>query len=208
MKTIKELMEWRFACKHFDQNKQIPEAELREILEAARLAPSSNGLQAWRFIVVTNQELRQKLLPACYNQAQITEASALVFFCARTDLLGEKGIINRWVEYTKKEQGRSDEESVKYKAYLESGVVRKNDSEVLNWVQKQVYIPAEVLILAAAEKGIDSCPMEGFIPAEVAKVLELPEYLTPTVLVSLGYRNMEQPKKVRFSFEEVVEFRN
>lgn len=208
MKTIKELMEWRFACKHFDQNKQIPEAELREILEAARLAPSSNGLQAWRFIVVTNKELRQKLLPVCYNQAQITEASALVFLCARNDLLGENGVINRWVEITKKEQGRTDEESAKHKAYLESGVVRKTDSEVLNWVQKQVYIPAEVLILAAADKGIDSCPMEGFMPEEVAKVLELPEYLTPTVLVSLGYRNMEQPKKIRFPFDEVVEFRN
>lgn len=208
MKTIKELMEWRFACKHFDKNKQIPENELREILEAARLAPSSNGLQAWKFVVVSNPELRQKLLPACYNQAQITEASVLVFFCARTDLMGEMGVIKRFVELTKKEQERTDEQSEKYKAYLENSAVSKTAEQLLSWVQKQVYIPAETLILAAAEKGIDSCPMEGFITTEVAKVLELPEYLTPTVLVSLGYRNMNQPKKVRFPFEEVVEFRN
>ncbi len=208
MKTIKELMEWRFASKHFDQNKQIPEAELKEILEATRLAPSSNGLQAWKFVVVTNAELRLKLLPVCFNQSQITEASALVFFCARTDLMGENGVINRWVQLTKKEQNRTDEEAAKYKVYLEEGITRRSESDSVNWVQKQVYIPAQVLILAAADKGIDSCPMEGFIPDEVAKVLELPEYIKPTVLVSLGFRNMEQPKKVRFAFEEIVEFRN
>ncbi|MCC6643721.1 NAD(P)H-dependent oxidoreductase [Candidatus Peregrinibacteria bacterium] len=208
MKTIKELMQWRFACQHFDAEKKISEDLLKDLLDTARLAPNSFGIQAWKFIVVTDMELRKKLMPACYNQPQVMEASALVFFCARTDLTGENGVIARHVKLSHDVQGRSDAQSAGFSKMLNDVANSKSPEELKTWLQKQVYIPVEALILAAAEKEIDSCPMEGFSPAEVAKVLELPEYIHPTVLVSLGYRNMEQPKKVRFPLEEVVEFRN
>lgn len=207
MKTIKELMEWRFACKHFDMNKQIPEDVLMDLVDTARLAPSSFGLQAWKFIVVTNQELKAKLAVAAYNQPQITEASALVFFCARTDVLGADGVLAKYESLYKTEHNKTDEEVAGFAKMIEGTWNMKGPEGAVTWVQKQVYIPAEALILAAAEKGIDSCPMEGFDPAGVSAALGLPANILPTVLVTLGYRNMEQPKKVRFPLSEVLDLR-
>lgn len=200
-------MEWRFACKKFDLNKQIPEEELNDILDSARLAPSSFGIQAWKFVVVLNKELRAKLASVCYNQPQITEASALVFFCARTDLLGDKGVIERHVKAFQTANGKTDADVEGFRQMLNGSAEKMGAAGVLIWTQKQVYIAAETLILAAAEKGIDSCPMEGFDPVGVAGVLGLAENIKPTVLVSLGYRKMEAPLKLRFPMGEVVELR-
>ena len=208
MKTIHELMEWRFACKHFVADKNIPEDQLRDILDSARLAPSSFGLQAWKFIVVTNKELLQKLAEPAYGQSQVKEAAALVVFCARNDFLGEEGVIKKHVDNLQKLSGKTDEEMVKSHQNFVDMIEAKGVEGSLAWAQRQVYIPVETLIIAAAEKEIDSAPMEGFDPIGVAKVLELPENLHPTVLVALGYRNMEAPKKARTALETVVEFRN
>lgn len=207
MKTIHELMEWRFACKSFDGEKMIPEQELNDILDAARLSPSSFGIQAWRFIVVMNKELRAKLAPVCYNQPQIMDASALVFLCANTELVGDSGVIQKHIDNYKALHHKTDQEADGYKQMLLGSAARMGEAGVMTWTQKQVYIPVETLILAAAEKGIDSCPMEGFDADGVAKVLELPANLKPTVLVSLGYRKGDAPVKVRFPMNEVVEFR-
>jgi len=207
MKNILELMNWRFACKHFDETKKISDSDLKDIMEVARLTPTSFGLQAWKFIVVTNQELKAKLAPACYNQTQITEASALVFCCAKTNLLGEKGELYDYIELYKKETNKTDVDVAGFKGMLEGMLNGKKSEDNTVWVQKQVYLAASAIILAAAEKEIDSCPMEGFNPAEVAKVLELPADVLPTVLVSMGYRKMEAPKKIRFPYENVVEIR-
>lgn len=207
MKNIKELMEWRFACKHFDANKKISEADLKDILDTTRLTPSSFGLQAWKLIVVTNEELKKQLAPACYNQPQITEAAALVFLCGRTDLMGEQGILADYIKVYEGVTGKNDQEMEGFKNMVSGLISGMTPEAAKTWVQKQVYIPVQTLILAAAEKEIDSCPMEGFDPSGVAKVLGLSENYIPTVLVSLGYRNMEAPQKVRFPFADVVEIR-
>ncbi len=207
MKTIKELMEWRFACKQFDEQKKIPENVLKDILETARLSPSAYGLQAWKFIVVTDAEVKAQLAPVCYNQPQITQSAALIVCCIRTDVMGENGVVEKYSNLSGREQNKSEEEVAKFKERLNGTMKMMGDDGVKVWLQKQIYIPAESMILAAAEQGIDSCPMEGFEAAGVAKVLELPEYLIPTILVPLGYRNMEQPKKIRFGMDEVVEWR-
>jgi nitroreductase len=207
MKSIKELMQWRFACKRFDVNKPLSAEVLNDLMDTVRLAPSSFGLQAWKFVVVTKQEWKEKLSPACYNQPQIKEASALVFFCARTDLLGKGAVIDRQVEEFRKANHKTEEEVATWRHSMENMIKEKSEQQNLEWLKRQVYIPAELLILAAAEKGIDSCPMEGFQAEEVSKILELPEYLKPVVLVSLGYRNMEPPEKLRFDLSDLVEIK-
>lgn len=201
-------MQWRFACKNFDSQKKISREELRDLLDTTRLSPSSSGLQAWKFVVVTNQQLRENLYAVCHSQAQIREASALVFCCARTDLLGEDGVIENYSKLYQKENAKTDEETLKFKERLGKGISGKDAEWRKHWVQKQVYIAVETLILAAAEKGIDSCPMEGFDAEGVAKVLRLAEGVVPTVLVSLGYRNGEQPKKIRFDLDDIIDIRD
>ncbi len=207
-KSIHELMEWRFACKHFDQNKKIDDKSLRDILNTARLSPSSYGLQPWKFIVITNDDIKKQLAPACYNQPQITESSALVFFCARTDIQGDDGMVQKYIKKFQKDMNPSEEQLKGFSGMLTGDLYNRSPEALQAWTQRQVYIPAMTLILAAAEKGIDSCPMEGFDPGKVTQILQLPSFIIPTVLVALGYRSMNQPPKTRFDFNDVIEIRS
>ncbi len=200
---LKDLMKWRFACKKFDATRDIDEVTLNDMLDSARLSPSSYGLQGWKFIVVKrNEGLRQKLLPVCFNQPQITEASALVFLCARTD--GD-AVLHQYMDKYAADMGKTREDTKPFEEMVQGTMNSLPADQQIGWLQRQVYLPCMTLMLAAAEKEIDSCPMEGFDPDGVHQVLELPENLKPTVLVSLGYRNMEQPPKSRFDLEDVVE---
>ena len=206
-KSMKEVVNFRFACKHFDAAKKIDDGVLHELLDLTRLSPSSYGVQPWKFIVVKNDDLKKALTPACYGQPQVEEASCVVVMVARTDLAGDNGVLNQHVVQSKADLGYTDEESEGFKKMIDSVLLSKSDEELKVWAQKQVYLAGMQLMLVAAEKGIDSCPMEGFEPAKVSEVLGLSKELVPTFVVPLGYRNMEEPKKSRFAFEAVVEER-
>lgn len=204
---MKDLMLLRFACKHFDVTKKIDSALLHEVLDITRLSPSSYGLQAWKFIVITNQELKEKLAPAAYNQPQITESAALVVFCGRTDISGDQGVIARYVAKAKADLQMSEEQVKGFTGMLTGDLPNRPPEALKAWTQHQVYLAAMTLMLAAAEKGIDTAPMEGFDPGKFAEILGLPEYMHPAVIVAMGYRNMTQPPKTRFDFDDVVEMR-
>lgn len=201
---MREAVEFRFACKHFDVNKKVEDSVLHELLDLTRLSPSSYGLQPWKFIVIKNEELKSALAPACYGQPQITEAPCVVVMCARTDIVN---VLEEYVAKSKVDLGYTDEQSEGFKQMIVGSVLSRVDEDIKVWAQKQVYLAGMSLMLVAAEKGIDSCPMEGFQPDKVSEVLGLSKELVPTLIVPLGYRNMEQPKKTRFDFEAVVEER-
>ncbi|MEK6893697.1 MAG: nitroreductase family protein, partial [Nanoarchaeota archaeon] len=74
-KNLTDAMNWRYATKAFDSSKKIPEKDFENLLEVLRLAPSSFGLQPWKFVVVANKELRQKIRKASWDQPQVTDAS-------------------------------------------------------------------------------------------------------------------------------------
>ncbi len=75
-------MNFRHACKVFDESKKISDEDIHYILEAGRKSPSSFGMEAWKFLVITNEELRAKLRPLCWDQVQITSCSHLVVVLA------------------------------------------------------------------------------------------------------------------------------
>ncbi len=204
MATIKELMQWRFACKHFDTDKKISESDLNDLLDTTRMSPSSCGLQAWKFLVVENAESKKELQAACYNQPQIAEASVLVVFCADSNLEGENGVIERHIKKFTQILKTLPQQEESYRKMVAEMQEDQTPEEVVTWLNKQLYIASETLILAAAEKGIDSCPMEGFEPEQIHKILDLPANLHPALIVPLGYRKMTAPAKVRFPLEEVV----
>ncbi len=82
MKLDLEHLEWRYAVKKFDPERKIPELEFKEILEVLRLAPSSFGLQPWKFMIVEDPQLRKQIQAAAWNQKQAAEASHLIVLCA------------------------------------------------------------------------------------------------------------------------------
>ncbi len=202
---MKDIMQFRFACKHFDVAKKVEDSVLRELLDLTILSPSSFGLQPWKFIVIKNQELKNTLAPACYNQPQIVESSCVVVMCARTDIAK---ILEEYCVKSKADLGYTDEQTEAFKNMIVGSILSRVDEDIKVWAQKQVYLAGMSLMLIAAERGVDSCPMEGFDPAKVSAVLGLPTELVPTLIVPLGYRNMEEPKKTRFDFDAIVEERN
>jgi nitroreductase len=199
-------MDFRHACKVFDENKKISDEEMHYILEAGRKSPSSFGMEAWKFLVITNEELKAKLRPFCWDQVQITSCSHLVIVLA--------GIENAKVEsgmpkkrFTRREmpQETLDFYMDIYAKHLEKTL--SSDENIYAWTAKQSYIALGNMMTSAAFIGIDSCPVEGFEKENVEEVLGLDTTkFQVAVIVPFGYRVNEQSTQLRLPFDEVVEF--
>ncbi|WP_418180528.1 NAD(P)H-dependent oxidoreductase [Aliarcobacter lanthieri] len=207
-KTFMEAMNFRHACKAFDETKKISDEDIRYILEVGRKSPSSFGQEGWKFLVITNEELKAKLRPHCWNQVQITSCSHLVVILVALDNLkpGSKVPAKR---FSRRElpQEKIDAYVELYENHLKINGVLDNDKTLYAWGARQTYLAFANMMTAAAVKGIDSCPIEGFDKSEVEKVLALDtkEYQV-SALLPLGYRINPQSTQMRLPFEEVVKF--
>jgi nitroreductase / dihydropteridine reductase len=205
--SVLESLNWRYATKRMTGEK-VPQEKIDAILEAARLAPTSSGLQPFNIISVSDRELLEKIQPIANNQPQITEASHLLVFAAWDDITPEQiqKVFSRVIE----ERNLPADALDKYKNFLigHFGSISREDR--FNAAARQAYIAFGVAIVAAAEQKVDATPMEGFKPAELDKLLGLREKgLRSVTLLALGYRDTENDwlanlKKVRRPIEELV----
>lgn len=208
MKTFEEAMEFRHACKVFETSKKISDKELKFILEAGRKSPSSFGMEAWKFLVITNEELKAKLRPACWNQVQVTSCSHLVVILAGIDSVKvESGLPEKRFARREMTQEQLDFYLALYADHLKETL--SSDENIYAWTSKQSYIAAANMMTAAATLEIDSCPIEGFDKGVVEEILGLDttKYQLSMVL-PFGYRVDEQSSQLRLPYEEVVEFIN
>ncbi len=199
-----EALNFRHACKLFDESKKISNDDIKYILQATHLSPTSFGMQGVRLTVITNSELKEALRPYCWNQPQITTCSHLVVFKTRTkDLKPDSS----WVQQRFLERDLPKEA---FKRYLE---VYKNFHEnlkckdIYEWGARQAYIYLSTMLNSAALLGIDSCPIEGFEKERVEEILNIDTTQEEVVvLCALGYRVNPQPKRRRIPLNELVEF--
>ena len=197
---------WRYATKKFN-GKLVSEADLSTILEAIRLAPSSSGTQPYH-IAVTSGALKDKLIESS-GQTDKLGASHLLVFCSRIDY-PERA--KKQVEITAEMEGTTVDALGGLSAALERATSKLPES-LRQWAARQAYIALGFGLAACAELSIDSCPMEGFKPEEFHKILGLPEFMTPVVIMTLGYRDSNdttQPPmrpKIRFPKDDLFEFR-
>ncbi len=199
--TLEDSLYFRHACKRFDPERQIPEEELRFILEAGRLAPSSFGMEPWRFIVIRDPKLKEKLRPACWNQPQITDCSDLVVIAGQIAAVADPDYYGAMF----RRRGLSEEMTQAYIERYENYIGKLHS--LIGWVAKQCYIAADHMMIYASLIGIDSCPIEGFEPRKIDKILGLERKKErTTLLLPLGYRLQEPPEKKRRPFDEVVSF--
>lgn len=199
-------MDFRHACKIFDENKKISDVEMHYILEAGRRSPSSFGMEAWKFLVITNEALKAKLRPFCWDQVQITSCSHLVVVLAGIENAKvESGIPKQRFMRREMPQEKLDFYMDIYAKHLEKTL--SSDENIYAWTSKQSYIALGNMMTAAAFIGIDSCPIEGFEKENVEKVLGLDttKYQV-AVIVPFGYRLNEQSTQLRLPFDEVIEF--
>lgn len=206
MKTFQEAMDFRHACKVFDDSKKISNEDIKYILEAGRKSPSSFGMEAWKFLVITNEDLKAKLRPACWDQVQVTSCSHLVVVLSGIDSVKpESGEVKKRFARREMPQETLDFYMGLYASHLESTL--SSDDNIEAWTAKQSYIALGNMMTAGATLGIDSCPIEGFDKVQVEEILGLDRSkYRLSVVVPFGYRINEQSEQLRLDFDEVVEF--
>ena len=200
-------LHWRYAAKAMN-GKKVAEDKIERILEAARLAPTSSGLQPFEIFVIKNQELKEKIKPVAWNQSVITDCSHLLVFAAWDTYTADR--INHMFDLTNNIRGFKNEGWENYRQMLLNSYPQKEAEVNFNHAVKQAYIAFSQAIAAAAFEGVDATPIEGFDPAAVDEILGLREKgLRSAVLLPLGYRNetadwLVSLAKVRKPMEELV----
>lgn len=205
-KTFMEAMDFRHACKIFDETKKVSTEDMNYILEAGRKSPSSFGMEPWKFLVITNEELKAKLRPVCWDQPQITTCSHLVIILAAIDAVKpQSGEVERKFKRREMPQDKLDFYMGLYSSHLANTL--SSDENIYSWTAKQTAFAAGNMMTAAAIKGVDSCPIEGYDKEKVEEILALDTKKYQLALVlPFGYRINEQSTQLRESLDKVVEF--
>lgn len=205
--TVLTQLGWRYATKKFDPAKKIAPDLWSKLEHAATLAPSSYGIQPWKFVVVTDSEVRQKLHAVSYNQAQILDASHLVVFAAMNP--PTPAHIDAYVARTAAVRGTTVEALGGFKQMMLGSLSRMDASAAHRWAARQCYIALGVFLSAAALVGVDACPMEGFQGDQYDEILGLKaKGVSAVVIATAGYRAADDKyasdAKVRFPVDDVV----
>lgn len=205
-KNFMDAMEFRHACKIFDDTKKVSDEDLNYILEVGRKSPSSFGMEPWKFLVITNEELKAKIRPFCWDQPQITTCSHLIIVLAAIDSVKvESGLVRTKLG----RKGFPDEKLEFYVGIYGSHLkdVLSSDDNIYSWTARQTYIALGNMMTAAAVKGIDTCPVEGFEKENVENVLGLDtSKYQVSVVLPIGYRLNPQSEMVREPLNAVTEF--
>lgn len=204
---LQEKLNWRYATKAMNGD-VVPEEKLERILEAARLAATSSGLQPFEIMVVKNKKLKEKIKAVGWNQSVITECSHLLVFAAWDTYTEDR--INYMFDLTNEIRGLKNEGWENYRQQLLNSYPQKETEENFNHAAKQAYIALGHALIAAAFEKVDSTPMEGFDANAVDEILGLRQKgLRSTVLLPLGYRKPEEDwlsdlEKVRKPMDHLV----
>lgn len=183
-------LNWRYATKKMDPAKSVPADKVERIVEAARLAPTSSGLQPYEIIVVKDPAVRARIQPVAWNQAQITEGSHLLVFAAWDNYTPER--INHMFDLTNQIRGFENEGWENYRKMLLSTYPQRDAETNYQHAARQAYIGVGAALIAAAFEEVDATPMEGFDPTALDEILGLKDRgLRSVVIIPLGYRQPE-----------------
>lgn len=201
-----EFLNWRYAVKRFDSSRKIPAEVWEQIEESLVLTPSCFGLQPWKFLVVTSEEIKTKLPAISWNQNQPAECSHMVLFAANQEI--DAAYVDRYIATISAKRGVPID-SLKDFRNVMVGFLRNRGDEISTWASHQVYIALGQLLAVSATLGVDACPMEGLLMNEYDRILGLENTGFKVVVgCALGYRHPDdhyaKAAKVRFSKSELI----
>jgi nitroreductase len=215
-KQILEAYYFRHATKAFDPNKKIAKDDFQFILESGRLSPSSYGLEPWKFVVVQNSELRLKIKEAAWGaNGKLPEASHFVLILARTakDMKYDSDYIRNQLQHV---MHMPEDVIPRFLENLQNFQqsefdLLENDRIMFEWSCRQSYIALGNMMTAAAQIGIDSCPIEGFVISKMNQIFDEAGLLEEdhfglACMVAFGYRANEPRPKTRRSIEQVIKW--
>ena len=200
-------LNWRYATKKMN-GEIVPQEKVDYIVEAARLAPTSSGLQPFEILVITNKALLSKISPIAHGQSQIMDASHVLVFAAWDNYTEER--INESFARNNEERGLPSSTTDDYRNMLLKIYLAKSAEENFKHAAKQAYLGFATAIIAAAEQKVDATPMEGFNPTALDELLNLKaKGLRSVLLLPIGYRDAQNDwlvnmKKIRVSKERFV----
>lgn len=205
---LTETLESRYATKEFDPTKKIPNTDWAALQKSLLLTPSSFGLQPWKFIAVTDQAVKESLVEHSWGQQQVVDCSHMLVLCAKDSTSPED--IEAWLTRLTEVRNVSRESLDGYASMMFGFFSQMSSEQQLSWARNQVYIALGQLMTSAALLGIDACPMEGIIPTEYNRILNLTGTGYSTVVACpIGYRadsdKYAELAKVRFTEEQVIE---
>jgi hypothetical protein len=198
--NIIESLNWRYATKKFDSNKKLSKNQVNILKNAFNLTASSYGLQPIKLIVISNQEIKNNLLESSFNQKQVIQCSHLFVICIETD------IDESYIELYFKRVVDIRKTSAKVLESFKNSIINEfndmSNTSIINWSKNQAYLALGNLMTVCAVEGIDSCPMEGFMPEKYNEILDLKSKNLKSVLVMpVGFRSVDDQfssfKKVR-----------
>ena len=208
MSELLNKLQWRYATKKMNPTKVVPQDKVERILEAARLAPTSSGLQPFEIIVVTNKAVREQIKPKAWGQGQITDCSHLLVFAAWDNYTPER--INMMFDLTNAQRGGTNEGWENYRKLLLTNYPPRDPQVNFEHAARQAYIGLGAALIAAAFEEVDATRMEGFEPTALDEILGLgARGLRSVSILPLGYRETEGDwlvnlKKVRRPREQFI----
>lgn len=193
---IDEAIRSRRAVKGYDPAFALSEADKDELMQLALHAPSAFNLQHVRLVEVSDPALRQQLREVAWGQAQVTDASMLVVVCAQVD---------SWQQNVGRVWEGAPEDVQNYMTGAIDTYYRDKPQVQRDETMRSCGLTAQTLMLAARGKGLDSCPMDGFDFAAVAKLINLPDNYVIALMVAVGKKSLEpKPRIGKLPFNEVV----
>ena len=201
-------LNWRYATKKFDRAKKISDELWAALEQALILAPSSMGLQPWKFFVITDQAVKDRLLAASFRQSQITDCSHLVVFTVHRNIGGAH--VEKYLDRVAAVKTVTRESLAGFgKMIMVNLTSAAKEGRLDTWQAHQIYIALGQFMASAALLGVDTCPMEGIENAKYDELLGLTggDYTT-VVACAAGYRTADDKyaamKKVRFEAKDVI----
>lgn len=204
--TIRQL-KWRYATKKFDPSKKLSEEKLNILKETFNLTATSFGLQPLKMLVVSNPNLKEKLVPLTYHQVQVRDASHILILCMQDKVDPE--FIK--AHFARVEGARSTPRKIlePFEKELVRSFSEKDPIEIKKWMANQLYLTLGALLTVCAVENIDACPIEGFEPEKYDELLGLKKMgLESVIILPVGYRDEEDffinLKKVRRGVDELI----
>ena len=209
--TLLNALQWRYATKAFDANRQIDAPTWASLEQALVLTASSYGLQPWKFLVITDAAIRAELRPHSWNQSQITDCSHLVVLLKKRTITASDA--DRLIEAIAQARGIDTSVLAGYRQMIQVDLIDGPRSQIIGqWAANQVYIALGNLLTSAALLGVDTCAIEGFSPSDYDRILGLEsnDYQS-CVVCACGYRSSDDKyaslAKVRYPASDLIEHR-